>query len=54
MKKKVEAEEVDFEATPEEVIKPITPVVLEFNREDLNMLRDKVNELVNHTNEKTH
>lgn len=48
VKKEMEAEEV-MPVTPKE---PVALLTIDFAREDLNMLRDKVNELANRENGK--
>lgn len=37
---------VDRECIPTGIPHPIAPITLEFGREDLNALRDKVNEII--------
>lgn len=47
---KKEEKEVEVKEAVKEV-KKISPIALDFGREDLNLLRDRVNELVEKSNE---
>lgn len=51
-KKKITSEEPEVIEQVTQVFGPIGLLSVEFSREDLNLLRDKINELVNRENAK--